>query len=94
MPPLPRGLFDASATLAELGGTTRDLHLGVIPVNSVNEELAQLCGVTRRLGGAWRPWGQGAVEREHQEEARQLGIFLGEVFRCSPGDWAGFLPPA
>ncbi|MAB81808.1 MAG: hypothetical protein CMJ24_00005, partial [Phycisphaerae bacterium] len=60
--------------------------------NAVNEELTQLCGVTRRLGGAWRPWEQGAVEREHQEESRQLGIFLDEVFRCSPGEWAGLLP--
>ena len=57
--------------------------------NAVNEELVQLCGVTRRLGGAWRPWEQGGVEREHQEEARQLGVFLDGVFRCNPGEWAG-----
>ena len=55
------------------------------------EELWSLLNVEQRLGSSWRPVEQTVVERAHQEEQKELGIFLHGVFECAPGHWGGLL---
>ena len=45
-------------------------------VNALMEELWSLLGVEQRVGSAWRPVEQPLVERVHQGEQKELGIFL------------------
>ena len=56
-------------------------------VNALLEELWSLLNVEQRLGSAWRPVEQTVVERSHQEEQKELGILLHEVFDCASGNW-------
>ena len=56
------------------------------------QELWALLNFAGRFGSSWRPCEQADAERAHIEYARELGIFLHEVFRCAPGQWGELLP--
>ena len=60
--------------------------------NALMEELWALLNFAGRFGTSWRPCEQADAERAHVECAREIGIFLHEVFRCAPGQWAELLP--
>ncbi|CAK0835569.1 unnamed protein product [Prorocentrum cordatum] len=60
--------------------------------NALMEELWALLNFAGRFGTSWRPCEQADAERSHIECAREIGIFLHDVFKCAPGQWAELLP--
>ena len=74
-------LIDESAAGGLIDAAERDMVAGVL-------------NVEQRLGCAWRPVEQTVVERSHQAEQKELGIFLHGVFQCAPGHWGELLPLA
>ena len=58
----------------------------------INEEFLALMSVRRRLGAAFTPRRQGPGERAHQIVMYHHLLFMNEICRCFPQEWASLAP--